>query len=162
MVAVNPVETNSQSSRRRPAVRVHFSATASLHVRAIAPSFAAIYAKGVLRGHQARVNARLGRRQCRFYLEGRSSGRTFAVASAVKASVSIGSRILPPNAQPYDPSSWANSGITIRGNKAATKHPLPIRLISSDCQAGQGRRSSPGRPFSQALPGRPATSPKSS
>ena len=162
MVAANPVETNSQSPTRQPAFRVHLSATASLHVRAIAPNFAAIYAKGVLRGHQARVNARLGRRQCRFYLEGRSSGRTFAVASVVKAFVSIGSRILPPNALPCDPSSWANSEITIRGNKAATKLPPHIRLISSGCQAGQGRRSSPGRLFSQALPGRPVTSPKSS
>jgi hypothetical protein len=163
MVAANRVETNSQSPAGQPVCKSTFRwARRPLHVRAMALNFAAIYAKDVLGVHQARVNARLGRRQCRFYSEGRSSGRTFVVASAVRASVFIGSRILLPNAQPCDPSSWVNFEITIRENKAGTKPPPRIRSISSGCQAGRARRSSPGKLFLQALPGRPVISPRSS
>ena len=164
MVGANRVETNSPSPSRRLPFKVHVSAGCgrSSHVRAMAANFGAIYATDVLSFYGTGSSARLGRRECRFYSEDRSSGRTFAVASAVRASVFIGSRIRLPSALPCDPSSWANCEITIRGNKAETKPPPRIRSISSGCRAGPDRRSSPGKLFLQVLPGRPVTSPKSS
>ena len=96
------------------------------------------------------LNAQSGRRSCRFSSEGPSFGRTFAVASAVKASVSIGSRSLLPSALPCDPSSSASCEIIICGNRGEKTPPLHIHLISTGCRAGRVAGSH-GKLFLQAL-----------
>jgi hypothetical protein len=163
MVAANRVETVLAHRAKLPAFyRLRPQVRKSLHVCVIALTFPGVYAQGVRGSMRHGVMPGEDSDRCRFYSKGRSSGRTFAVVSAVKVFASSGNLALPPNALPCDPLFWVNYKITIRGNKEATKPPGHIRSTSSGCPNGQDRRSSRGRLYSQARPDLPATSRKSS
>ena len=98
---------------------------------------------------------------CRFYSEDPSSDRTFTVPSAVKASASIGSPLLPPNAPPLA-RSYSGSFATITLLSRAAKKPLRrTHSTSFGCPIGRGLPGSPGRQCWQGRQGFQVRSPKS-